>query len=213
MKIEFPDFVWNGIGSIWYKDQVMMQSPLIFPIFEEFFKQNKIDTIIEIGTAYGGFSLFLEDMTKQYGTRIISYDICRVEDMPIHEASPTKIQRSQHLLNSTVDYRIKNTYADEVIQEIEDIILTGGRCVVFCDGGDKDKEINIYASKIKAGDFIFSHDYAKNIEYYSQHIQSKYWSWVDCMYPDIKESIESNNIKEYYPEIFEKAAWFCGVKQ
>jgi cephalosporin hydroxylase len=213
MKIDVSEFVWNGDGSIWYKDQVMMQSPLIFPIFEEFFKENKIDTIIEIGTAYAGFSLFLEDMTEKYGTKIISYDIHTIEDMPMHEISPTKIERSQHLRNSKVDYRIKNTHAVEVIQEIEDIILTGGKCVVFCDGGDKDHEINIYASKLKTGDFIFSHDYARNIEYYSQHIQSKYWSWVDCMYPDIKESIESNNIKEYYPEIFEKAAWFCGVKQ
>ncbi len=214
MKVDFGDRKWNGGGSIWYKQQVMMQSDLIFPVFEEFFKINKFDTIIEIGTAYAGFSLFLEDMTKADGTKIVSYDICPLEDMPFHEASPDKkIEKSEYVHRSLVDFRIKNTYTEEVQQEIQEIINKSNRCAVFCDGGNKSKEFNIFANLIKPGDFIFIHDYAESPEYYSENIVNNYWRWGECFYDHIKESAETNNIEKYYPEYFEKVAWFCGVKK
>jgi hypothetical protein len=214
MKVDFGNRKWNGNGSIWYKDQVMMQSELIYPVFEEFFKINKFDKMIEIGTAYAGFSLFLEDLTKKDGTKIISYDIMPIENMPFHEASPNKrIEKSKYVLESSIDFRIKNTYTQEVQQEIKDIIHSSGRCAVFCDGGNKPKELNIFANIIKSGDFIFAHDYAQSPEYYSENILNKYWRWSDCFYSDIKDSVESNNIKLYYPEYFEKVAWFCGIKE
>jgi hypothetical protein len=112
-----------------------------------------------------------------------------------------------------VDYRIKNTYTPEVIQEVSDIIKNGGRCAVFCDGGDKPREFNIYSDHIKQGDFILAHDYGTSIEYYSDNIQGKYWNWLECRFEQMEEQFYKNNIELYYPELFEKAAWFCGIKK
>ena len=45
---------WKGESRTDYKGIMVQQNPNVFNEFEKFFKKEKFDYIIEIGTSYGG---------------------------------------------------------------------------------------------------------------------------------------------------------------
>lgn len=196
------EYKWNGVGHFYHGGHYIMQSEAIIPIFTKFFAENKFDTIIEIGTANGGFSLMLEEFTKDYGTKIFSYDINEI---------PEHIQSDQ-FKSSTVDFRVRSAHEDGEA-EIAKLIRNGGKVAVFCDGGDKVKEINLYCKHLKKGDFIFAHDYAVDTPYYLKYVKGKLWDWLEISYERIAEAVETNNIKQPDPLLFQEGAWFCGRKE
>ena len=44
---------------------------------------------------------------------------------------------------------------------IKNHIDTGGKCLIFCDNGDKVREFEIYSKFVKKGDHIMVHDYRR----------------------------------------------------
>lgn len=203
MNVNFEGYEWNGVGHFNYGGQYMMQNHKIFPLFKEFFTHNKFQTIVEIGTANGGFTIFLADSTKEDQTKIYSYDI--------HEIG--EHLKGEQYKTCGVNFRIANAHARDTEKEIANLIKYGGKTAVFCDGGDKIKEVNIFARHLKSGDFILAHDYAPDVPTFSQIVQGKIWNWLEIQYAPIKEAIEGNGIEQYYPEVFQQGAWFCGKKK
>lgn len=187
---------WNKSGHMIYKNHIAMQNPFAFEVFKNFFKYNKFDTIIEIGTAGGGWSIFLNENAKSMGGKFVTYDIkdtiCKYDEF------------------SGIDFRIKDVFSYS--NEIGDIITNSNRVALFCDGGNKIHEYNTFSSFLKPGDFILAHDYAPTQDYHIKHIYDKYWNWCEIQDSQIEQAMISKNIIKYLPDMFIPTAWICTLK-
>jgi len=129
--------------------------------FERIFQEYKPDIIIEIGTYLGALTHFF----SLHCLNVYSYDNLN-----------RKIKKY-----SNINYIVKDVFDTQTITEISNLISSlNKKILLFCDGGNKAKEFNIYAPYIKKGDLIFVHDWTLAIK-------------ID----DIKETINKYNLKPY----------------
>ena len=188
---------WDGKGAFNYKGGRAQQNPKILSIFPEFFKNNPdIDLVIELGTGGGGLALLLAEETEKIGAKFITYD---------------KGNRHPSKLLELADFRNKDLYTPETINEIKELIKLHKKTLVLCDGGNKVQEFITYSDALKVGDIIMAHDYAPNREYFESHIKNKIWNWLEIQDNDIQSSIDINGLETYFPE-FQEAAWTCKIK-
>ena len=87
-----------------------------------------------------------------------------------------------------------------------------GRTVVLCDNGNKVLEFNLFATYLKPGDFIFTHDYAHSQAYFETHIQEKIWNWLEIEYKDIEAAVKQNGLYPFMQPEFQKVVWACFMK-
>jgi len=185
-------FILNGIETSQVKNVVN--------VFPDFFNKEKFEIIIEIGTHLGGFSSWLYEQSKLYKFQFITYDI---ED---------KLWRVRSIYNKVpFDFRMLNVCENPGEKEIETILLSNKRCLIMCDGGDKIKEFNLFAPKLKKGDFIMTHDYAPDKNYFKKHINKKIWNWFESY--DDALNIEDNNLEKIYSKNFIPVVWSCFKKR
>lgn len=176
--------------------------------YESFFnllKEVKPSRIVEIGTGMGGFTLFLKMCCDdlELDTKIVSYE--------------TNDRESYEFIRShNIDIRVKNVFFEGyagIEQELIDLIVEDGVCLVLCDGGHKISEFNLLSKYIKNGDIIMAHDYASNQQNFNENIEYKYWNWLEISDSDIEDAVTSNNLHPYMQDVFDKAVWVCKLKK
>lgn len=188
-----------------YLGHAAQQNPNAYKTFYNFFETVKPSRILEIGTAMGGFTLFLRLCCNDLNLNpvIKSYDIhSRPEYDTIRE--------------NNIDIIIENIFSpdyNEVKQHIVDYIQQDGVTVVLCDGGYKIGEFNTLSKFIKPGDFILAHDYASNANYFNEHVNLKLWNWHEIQDSDIQDAVNNNNLEPYMHEQFQEAVWVCKTKR
>lgn len=175
-----------------------------YEVFYEFLKENKPARILEIGTALGGFTNFLNIVCKELSlqTDILSYDIIEKNNY-------------SELRDNGIDIRIENIFdfeSSQVKSEVIDFIKSEGLTIVLCDGGWKKGEFNILSNFLKEGDFILAHDYAENENTFRDNIYKKIWNWHEIQLSDISDACLKNNLEYYKKETFENVAWTCRIK-
>jgi len=186
---------WNGQGHIIYNGMIAMQNENALPIIKKNLQDENFDTIIEIGTAFGGFGLFLFE-NKGDQCNFITYDILdRVSSYKQYEQ---------------IDFRKKDVFHNT--QEIADLIINGGKVALFCDGGNKIKEVNTFAKYLKNGDNIFAHDYCVNRGVFMERVFNINWNWCEITYNDIETACLQNNIITVDADLSFESLWFRGVK-
>ena len=168
-----------------YLGYTAQQNPNAYKTFYNFFDTVKPSRILEIGTAMGGFTLFLRLCCNdlELNPVIKSYDI--------HDR-----QEYDAIRKNNIDVIIENIFNSdysEVKQEIINFIQQDGTTVVLCDGGYKIGEFNLLSKYIKPGDFILAHDYASTLEYFNEHVNLKLWNWHEIQDLDIQEAVNNNN--------------------
>lgn len=188
-----------------YNQHAAQQNHFAYKIFYDFIETVKPSRILEIGTAMGGFTMFLHEVCKEYelNTVIRSYDIHGRHSY-------------QDMINLGVDVRVENIFNDnytEVSQEVIDFINEPGTTIVLCDGGYKIGEFNLLANYIKSGDFILAHDYARDAEYFAENINMKYWNWHEIQDSHIEAACELNELLPYNQDEFDTCVWVCKVKK
>lgn len=189
---------WNKRGHTVFRGLVAMQSDAAFPSLEIFFEEHKLDTIIEIGTAFGGWAMFLKTQADKMGGHFVTYDI---RDIALgYEA----------FAQAGIDFRKKDCFKFE--NEVAELITNGGRVALMCDGGNKINEINTFAKHLKSGDFIFAHDYAPSKEFFDANIKGHIWDWCEIWDAPIQDALAAANVEKYRPEFFQACAWYCGRK-
>jgi len=104
--------------------------------------------IIEIGVEHGGASAVFAARCR-YLPECSYYGI----DITLDQLDPSvaaldgeRIYRRNAWLSQTVD---------EVAQWVRE---SAGACLIFCDGGDKPKELHLYAPLLRPGDVLVGHD-------------------------------------------------------
>jgi cephalosporin hydroxylase len=187
-------------GHFNHLGRYLMQNPKVFKTMGEFIVEEDFNTIIEIGSANGGLAMFLGEMMDNIAGNVISYDINKV----------SYGNNNLDLLN--VDFRIKSVFEKDTQQEIENIIKTGGKCLVLCDGGNKKKEFNWLSKHIKQGDFIMAHDYASDEEQAKLNKLNKVWDWAEIQDKDVTDSMKYVEKSPKYYKDFSEVAWLCCTK-
>ena len=120
------------------------QNELTIPSWERVLRKVRFNTFIDIGTYNGNFSYYLLLFCKERGARFYSYDVL------------------DHKNKRIAGYFQKlDVFKNE--NEIGTLIRQDGISVVFCDGGDKAREIQIFSQYLKPGDIIAVHDFGKEV--------------------------------------------------
>jgi predicted O-methyltransferase YrrM len=147
------------------------------------------ETLVEIGTHKGGFTRLLRDHPVSDRCKtIVSIDIERqtedIEDVGLVTA---------------------DVWASGLVHEH---LQTGKRTALLCDGGDKIREVNTFASSMRPGDVILCHDYGKT----RQGFDTSKWPSCEITYADVAEVLERCGFQPWLEEPMARAMWGCFVR-
>ncbi len=190
---DYPNWNHQWGGGL-YKGVFSQQNKNFYPAFEKLFSLNKIERILEIGTATGGFIRAIRDLTD---SQIITYDILETK----HKST---------LEENNITVNVKNVFED--FDFVEDYISQKGQVLVLCDGGNKIKEFEVFSRILKSGDIIMAHDYSYDDVIYQAYIKNHVWRWCEIQYKDIALPVAENNLEPLMTEEFQEAVWTCWKK-
>jgi cephalosporin hydroxylase len=151
------------------------------------------------GIVFNGTTSEVSTLSKNEKTKLVSYDISfnnKIIDDP------------------NIDFRLGDCFNQGVIKEIQSLIQLPGKTLVLCDGGNKEKEFELYSNFLKSGDVIMLHDYAHSLEDYTRIIVEIGWQTAaESKLENIQHSINSNNLKPFHYNEFKNALWGSFIKE
>lgn len=120
-------------------------------LWERFFNEHTIRTLVELGTGHGGMSTFLALQCRQRGIRFLTYD--NISSAPLNSPVPELVRLGEA-------FHLKDVFADETIGAIAAEIAVAGRpACFFFDNGLKPKEWLTYFPHAASGDYLAVHDW------------------------------------------------------
>lgn len=192
-------------GFIEYKNLTAMQHENFYSVFETFISRVRPQRILEIGTAGGGLTVAMRDITRSFGL-----------DIPIRTYDIHYRDCHEKLLELGIDARIENIFTDDCTlktdSDVISYIQSPGTTLVLCDGGFKISEFNSISYYLKSGDYIMAHDYSESHEYFSQVVNEKIWNWCEITEVDIAQASEDNGLERYMSKEFQSVVWVCKRK-
>lgn len=130
----FRDVTFAGVGTAQYLCDFWLWERLLNACPE-------MKAVIELGTDRGGFSLYLQSQCDLRGMEFHTYDV---------------------IVPEAVD-RIRNFHKTHVFLEHESVVSLlnsfGGPIVLFCDNGNKPRELALFSNKVPAGSLVAVHDW------------------------------------------------------
>ena len=176
----------------------------VYSTFYKLIDDTKPKRILEIGTALGGFTMFLKKVVDSFNldTKILTFDI---------SARPWYDDMKQ----MGIDVRVEDIFDDyqDIPNEIKNFIKQDGLTIILCDGGDKIREFKLLSHFLKKGDIIMAHDYAPNQEYFDNYINGKIWNWLEIQDKDINESCMKHNLTPFMEYELRDVVWVGKLKE
>lgn len=147
-------------------------------------------TIIEVGYYRGGLTQYFAEF---------SCDTCEVVAYDIND---TERSNQNFKFSKKISFKKIDCFSDQGVEEIKNKIKSPGKTLLFCDGGDKDREFNLFSPFLKSGDMVMVHDYHDDSlnEKYAAHV-----SWhhpPECRFSEIEKSIKDNDLEKYDYELY-----------
>jgi cephalosporin hydroxylase len=106
----------------------------VYSTFYKLIDDTKPKRILEIGTALGGFTMFLKKVVDSFNldTKILTFDI---------SARPWY----DDMKKMGIDVRVEDIFNDyqDIPNEIKNFIKQDGLTIILCDGGDKIREFKL----------------------------------------------------------------------
>jgi hypothetical protein len=188
-----------------YMGHVAQQNHNVYEVFYNFLNEIKPKRILEIGTALGGFTSYLNIISKEGNLNIdiLSYDIYRRDWY-------------DEMISEGIDVRVEDIFNGDfsrVNNEVINFIKRDGITLILCDGGYKIGEFNVLSNYLKIDDFIMAHDYSFDNEKFNKDIKNKIWNWCEITESDIHNACVRNNLISYNQEIFDSVVWVCKQKK
>lgn len=176
----------------------------VYSTFYKLIDDTKPKRIVEIGTALGGFTMFLKKVVDSFNldTKILTFDI---------SARPWY----DDMKKMGIDVRVEDIFNDyqDIPNEIKNFIKQDGLTIILCDGGDKIREFKLLSHFLKKGDIIMAHDYAPNQEYFDNYINGKIWNWLEIQDKDINESCVKHNLTPFMEYELRDVVWVGKIKE
>lgn len=190
-----------------YKGLTAQQHAHILQVFPPFLGSVRPSRILEIGTAEGGFTLFLKDCLDSCGlssSQLRSYDVRE-------HASYGRLR------DRGIDVRVEDVFASPSghgggMASVKSYIGSPGLTIVLCDGGDKVGEFNELAQYLKPGDFIMAHDYVESRAVFEHTFRGKIWDWCEVEDQSLEEACRKHDLNPYRKDLFDGVVWACRQK-
>lgn len=152
-------------------------------------------TIIEVGTFHGAFTQVLRDHDISLGVDIHTFDI--------HDFQQPRIMETT--------YHVGDIFGAQ-LQTFKDLVSQPGRCLVFCDGGNKELEVNTLCEFLKKDDIILCHDYAKTPAVMVPEIIG---NWPPQQYEsqwcNIKAKLIQHGFVPFLEDEMQRSLWGCFI--
>lgn len=162
----------------------MSQNYFSLPWFEAYFDSHNFEYIIEFGSQKGCLSTYFANfagITEKVFFE--TYELYPDKDWYSRENEGAGHWYEQLAsISPYINYFHKDVFGEEVSTHIKENI-SEFKTFIFCDGGDKPKEFNMYAPMLKVGDCIAVHDWGSEILF--SHIEDsveKYGLEVDSLF-------------------------------
>jgi len=187
-----------------FNNNTAQQNHGVYQVFYNLLEEIRPTQILEIGTALGGFTQFLDFCREELNidSRILSYDI---SERPWYK----------DIIKDRLDIRVEDIFTEaytDVNSYTKNFIASEGVTIILCDGGDKISEFKLLAKFLKEGDYIMAHDYADNKEIFDTTIYGKVWNWLEITDKDIEESVRDNGLERYKRDELSQVAWVAFKK-
>ena len=142
---------------------------------------HKPQTVVELGSDEGGFSAWLADLVAPWGGVVYTFDIA------------DKLK-----LGLTHDFPNLRFALADVLRAIHPTVaglVSRPSVLLYCDNGNKQREVELYAPLLQAGSLLGVHDYGTEIkaEWVEPHVAALGYT------PDGHERMEALR-NEWYPE-------------
>ena len=133
------------------------QAPIDYVIWTRILDEHPVELIVELGTAWGGFALYLSHLATAHGIGFVTFD--RVDH---RTAGPDRTFGNREA--AAADLGDAFVCAD-VLANPEVVIgaIRGRRVVLLCDNGDKPREVALFAPELRPGSVLVAHDWGTEI--------------------------------------------------
>ena len=129
----------------------MSQAPGAIEFWEKILLENDYMRLIEFGTYKGGLSIFFLLWSLQRKSKFYTYD-----------NMTHKLSRIAYYLHLPEYFKKLDIFECE--EEIGKLIKLPGQTIIFCDNGDKPKELKVFSKYLKVGDIIGVHDWLTEVQ-------------------------------------------------
>lgn len=153
--------------------------------------------VLELGTYGGGFITALAVHACMIGARVVTYD----RMLPDERIAP---------LGTSLGVSFRQADIWESEHEIAELIAGSGTTYVLCDGGDKPRELAMFARYLKPGDVIAVHDYDAAHEIDPATVTSRrWWPWGEVTQKVAAPIALANGLEPWMQEHFDLAGWLA----
>jgi cephalosporin hydroxylase len=128
----------------------------------------RFERVIELGTGHGMLTVFLAMHSR-----------CPVHSVELRGEPRNEVYRKAKETYD-INFHMGDCFEDHLREELGRIIKKT-YCLIYCDNGDKPKELETYAQYMTEGDVIMVHDKYKEVE----------WS-------DIRKTVKENKLKKFH---------------
>lgn len=123
-----------------------LHRPDDFPLIRKTLRLYRPKWTVELGTHMCGFSAFLGDTVAEWRGKVLTVDNIRYPEV-----------------DALLDY-CRNVYfrKADILKSADNMVLSWlnlGRSFLYCDDGDKNREVEIYAKRVPVGSLLGVHDY------------------------------------------------------
>jgi cephalosporin hydroxylase len=206
----YVDLQGNPItGCCSYEGISVQQHTDIFTVFPDFLSKVQPKRILEIGTAAGGFTLFLRHTLDKIGLNQTFIKTFEIHPSATHES----LKAFPETIDLVYDNLFNKSYNELIKPEsVKDFIQQDGTTLVICDGGNKVTEFNTLSPFLKSGDYIMAHDYSASRDYFNDHIINRIWDWLEIMDSDIQQSCDAYELQPFMQQELQSVVWVCRRK-
>jgi hypothetical protein len=120
------------------------------PIIRGLLLEFQPELMIELGTLKGGFTYQLHKTLPD--VELHTYDIKHV----------VAHKRIAHMFNENVSFHIADIQSIP-LDELINLCRQPAKKMLYCDNGDKTKELNMYAKHLNSGDLLGCHDWGTEV--------------------------------------------------
>lgn len=188
-----------------YMGFAAQQNHNTYQVMHNILSETKPSRILEIGTALGGLTGFVN-----YTCKILDID-CNVRSYDIHYNS-----WYEDLKRDGIDIRIENIFGDNyssIPYEVIEYVQSDGLTLILSDGGSKKDEFRILSKYLKTQDIIMAHDYAPNRLFFREYMMNNIWNWMEINDSDIAQACVDHNLIDFMRDELLSVAWVGKRKQ
>ena len=141
--------LWKQTGGVWPIGVSCSLTWLDLGAIAHILQTAHIRNIVEIGVEHGGLGAYLEGYGYYTGCRYLGIDITL-------NALHPKVRAD--MAGSQIEQR--DAWSSATVARVGQWIAEGdGPALIICDGGDKPRELRLYATLLRPGDVLIGHDY------------------------------------------------------